>query len=89
MAAVAGLTPTAFCLYFKERTKKTFVQYLNDMRIGHAKKFLIEGKMKISTLSMEVGFNNLSNFIEQFKKSTNMLPSEYQEKYGVKKKKAI
>ena len=81
--------PTAFCRYFKERTKKTFVQYLNDMRIGHAKKFLIEGKMKISTLSMEVGFNNLSNFIEQFKKSTNMLPSEYQEKYGVKKKKAI
>ena len=80
---------TAFCRYFKERTKKTFVQYLNDMRIGHAKKFLIEGKMKISTLSMEVGFNNLSNFIEQFKKSTNMLPSEYQEKYGVKKKKAI
>ena len=45
--------------------------------------------MKISTLSMEVGFNNLSNFIEQFKKSTNMLPSEYQEKYGVKKKNAI
>ena len=89
VAAVAGLTPTAFCRYFKERTKKTFVQYLNDMRIGHAKKFLIEGKMKISTLSMEVGFNNLSNFIEQFKKSTNMLPSEYQEKYGVKKKKAI
>ena len=87
--AVAGLTPTAFCRYFKERTKKTFVQYLNDMRIGHAKKFLIEGKMKISTLSMEVGFNNLSNFIEPFKKSTNMLPSEYQEKYGVKKKKAI
>ena len=89
VAAVAGLTPTAFCRYFKERTKKTFVQYLNDMRIGHAKKFLIEGKMKISTLSMEVGFNNLSNFIEQFKKSTNMLPSEYQEKYGVKKKKII
>ena len=89
VAAVAGLTPTAFCRYFKERTKKTFVQYLNDMRIGHAKKFLIEGKMKISTLSMEVGFNNLSNFIEQFKKSTNMLTSEYQEKYGVKKKKAI
>ena len=48
VAAVAGLTPTAFCRYFKERTKKTFVQYLNDMRIGHAKKFLIEGKMKIS-----------------------------------------
>ncbi len=89
VADLVGLTPTAFCRYFKERTKKTFVQYLNDMRIGHAKRLLIEGKMKISTVSMEVGFNNLSNFIEQFKKTVNMLPTEYQKQYGVKNKKAI
>ena len=66
---------------FKKRTKKTFVEYLNDMRIGHAKKLLIEGNLKISTISSEAGFNNLSNFIGQFKKTTNMLPSEYQKKY--------
>lgn len=89
VAGLVGLTPTAFCRYFKERTKKTFVQYLNDMRIGHAKRLLIEGKMKISTVSMEVRFNNLSNFIEQFKKSVHMLPTEYQKQYGVKNKKAI
>ena len=65
--------------------KKTFVQYLNDIRIGHAKKLLIEGRMKISTLSMEAGFNNLSNFIEQFKRSTQMSPSEYQKKVRSKK----
>lgn len=89
VAKLVGLTPTAFCRYFKERTKKTFVEYLNDMRIGHAKKLLIEGKMKISTISMESGFNNLSNFINQFKKSTDMLPSDFQKKYGVKKKQAL
>ena len=89
VAGLVGLTPTAFCRYFKERTKKTFVQYLNDMRIGHAKRLLIEGKMKISTISMEVGFNNLSNFIDQFKKTVHMLPTEYQKEYGVKNKKAI
>lgn len=89
VSALVGLTPTAFCRYFKERTKKTFVEYLNDMRIGHAKKLLIEGKMKISTISTESGFNNLSNFITQFKKTTNMLPSDYQNRYGVKKKKAL
>ena len=81
VAALVGLTPTAFCRYFKKRTKKTFVEYLNDMRIGHAKKLLIEGNLKISTISSEAGFNNLSNFICQFKKTTNMLPSEYQKKY--------
>lgn len=81
VAALIGLTPTAFCRYFKKRTKKTFIEYLNEMRIGHAKKLLIEGNMKISTISIEVGFNNLSNFIGQFKRITNMSPSEYQKKY--------
>ncbi|MDR1937122.1 MAG: AraC family transcriptional regulator [Tannerellaceae bacterium] len=89
VAALVGLTPTAFCRYFKERTKKTFVEYLNEMRIGHAKKLLIEGKMKISTVSMESGFNNLSNFINQFKKSTNMLPSDFQKEYDDRKKQAL
>ena len=89
VASLIGLTPTAFCRYFKERTKKTFVEYLNDMRIGHAKKLLIEGKMKISTVSMESGFNNLSNFISQFKKSTDMLPSDFQKKFGVKNRQAL
>lgn len=86
VAGIIGLTPTAFCRYFKARTKKTFVEYLNDMRIGHAKKLLIDGRMKISTVAMESGFNNFSNFVGRFKKATNMLPSEYQKKYGVKSK---
>lgn len=89
VSALVGLTPTAFCRYFKERTKKTFVEYLNDMRIGHAKKLLIEGKMKIATICLEAGFNNLSHFISHFKKSTQMLPSEFQKKYGVKSKKVL
>ena len=89
VASLVGLTPNAFCRYFRGRTKKTFVQYLNDIRIGHAKKLLIEGRMKISTLSMESGFNNLSNFIEQFKRSTQMSPSEYQKKFGVKNRTVI
>jgi AraC-like DNA-binding protein len=81
VASLAGLTPNAFCRYFKERTKKTFVQYLNEVRIGHAKKLLIEGKLAISSISLDSGFNNLSNFIEQFKRSTHMSPSEYRHKY--------
>lgn len=89
VSSLVGLTPNAFCRYFRGRTKKTFIQYLNDIRIGHAKKLLIEGRMKISTLSMESGFNNLSNFIEQFKRSTQMSPSEYQKKFGVKNQKVI
>lgn len=89
VAALVGLTPTAFCRYFKERTKKTFIEYLNEMRIGHAKKLLMEGKKKISVISMESGFNNSSNFINQFRKSTHMLPSDFQKKYGTREKQVL
>lgn len=89
VSTLVGLTPTAFCRYFKERTKKTFVEYLNEMRIGYSKKLLLENKMKISTISGEVGFPNLSNFISQFKKVTEMSPSQFQKQFGVKAKQAI
>ena len=89
VSSLIGLTPNAFCRYFREHTKKTFIQYLNDVRIGHAKKLLIEGKMTIASLSVESGFNNLSNFIEQFKRSTQMSPSEYQRIYRRKSKKEL
>ena len=89
VSTLGGLTPTAFCRYFKERTKKTFVEYLNEMRIGYSKKLLLENKMKISTISGEVGFPNLSNFISQFKKVTGMSPSQFQKQFGVKAKQAI
>lgn len=89
VSTLVGLTPTAFCRYFKERTKKTFVEYLNEMRIGYSKKLLLENKMKISTISGEVEFPNLSNFISQFKKVTGMSPSQFQKQFGVKAKQAI
>ena len=89
VSTLVGLTPTAFCRYFKERTKKTFVEYLNEMRIGYSKKLLLENKMKISTISGEVGFPNLSNFISQFKKVTGRSPSQFQKQFGVKAKQAI
>ena len=85
VSTLVGLTPTAFCRYFK----KTFVEYLNEMRIGYSKKLLLENKMKISTISGEVGFPNLSNFISQFKKVTGMSPSQFQKQFGVKAKQAI
>ena len=89
VSTLVGLTPTAFCRYFKERTKKTFVEYLNEMRIGYSKKLLLENKMKISTISGEVGFRDVSNFISQFKKVTGMSPSQFQKQFGVKAKQAI
>lgn len=79
VAVVAGLHPSSFCRFFKEKTGKTFTTYMNDMRIGYACKLLIEGNKAISQICFDCGFNNLSNFNRTFKRKTGFSPVEYQQ----------
>ncbi len=76
-----GMNPTAFCRYFKEKTGKSFSQFLIDMRVGYACKLLIEDKLSVSQICFESGFNNLSNFNRQFKKNTSYSPTEFKGHY--------
>lgn len=80
IAEIAHMTPQAFCKYFKERTHKTFIEFVNEVRIGHACKLLFEDNYNILQICYESGFNNLSNFNRQFKKITGMSPIEYRKK---------
>lgn len=81
VAETASLSPTAFCRYFKSRTNKTFSQFLNEIRIGHACKLLIERDLSISEVCYQSGFNYPSNFHKQFKKINKMTPQAYQARY--------
>ena len=81
VASVAGMNSTAFCRYFKQKTGKTFVVFLNELRIGHACRFLSHGAQPIQNISEEAGFNNISNFNRQFRKITGKSPKEYREMY--------
>jgi AraC-like DNA-binding protein len=77
VAAIADLVPNSFCRYFKNRTGKTFSQFLIDLRIGYARKLLIENKMDIKQICYESGFNNFSCFHKQFKSITGRTPKDY------------
>ena len=81
VAQIANMTPHAFCKYFKKSTKKTFMTFLNELRVCHAKKLLIENKIPISQICVEAGFNNISNFNRQFKTGTHMTPSDFRAMY--------
>ncbi|WP_087938814.1 AraC family transcriptional regulator [Algoriphagus faecimaris] len=76
-AAVANLSKEAFCRYFKLRTRKTFTQYLLQLRINEAQKLLQETDLGIAEIAFRVGFENLSYFNRTFKKITGLTPRDF------------
>ena len=76
VSTLANLTPEAFCKYFKTRTRKTYVNFLNEIRINHACRLLTEDRT-ISDICYESGFTNLSNFNRIFKKVKQASPNEW------------
>ena len=77
VAAIAHMNPSAFSRFFKRINRKTFSEYLNEIRVGYACKLLLEEKYNISEVCFESGFNNISNFNRQFKKIVSYSPTEY------------
>jgi AraC-like DNA-binding protein len=41
IANKAGMSIPAFCSYFKKRTKKTYIDFVNEVRVGYACKLLL------------------------------------------------
>lgn len=76
VAALANLTTEAFCKYFKTRTRKTYIGFLNEIRIQHACRLLAEDK-SIADICYECGFTNLSNFNRVFKKIKKTAPAQW------------
>lgn len=77
IARKANLTPQAFCKYFKTRTRKTYVQFLNEIRIQHAVRLLNNEEDSIATIAYESGFGNLSHFNRTFKAITGITPRDF------------
>lgn len=79
IAEIAAMSPTAFCRFFKERTNKTFNQFLLELRIEHACQMLRtnEDQEAIATIAYSCGFNSVSNFNRYFKRQKGISPREY------------
>lgn len=81
LAAIAGMSSSAFSRFFKLRTGRNLSEYIIDIRLGYATRMLVDTSQSISEISFACGFNNLSNFNRIFKKKKNCSPSEFRENY--------
>lgn len=62
---------------FKNETGKTFSSYLQEFRMEKAKELLESDLLKITDVAMLSGYNDVSRFIQYFKKAYGVTPEEY------------
>lgn len=76
-AEIANMQKSAFCRYFKRKTKKKFMEFVNESRLAHAKKLLIETDKNILEIAYECGYDSTSYFYRLFKRYNNMSPVDF------------
>jgi AraC-like DNA-binding protein len=81
VADLVHMSETAFSRYFRQRTRKTFSEFLSEIRLGHASKLLLEDKLSVAEICYESGFNNLSNFNRQFRAFYQTSPLGFKKMY--------
>lgn len=68
------------CTLFKKETGNTLINYITEYRLKKAMELLKIKEMKISEISLQVGYSNISYFNSIFRKKTGLTPKEYRKK---------
>ncbi len=80
-AAIIGMTPNAFCKFFKKMTRKTFMETVIKYRINFATQLLIETDKSIGDICFETGFRDISHFYKTFSTYMQMSPLNYRKQF--------
>lgn len=77
VAKVANMPEASFSRFIKKRIGSTFIDSLNEIRLGHATRMLIDTTHNVAEVAYKCGFNNISNFNRTFKKRKGCTPKEF------------
>ncbi len=80
-ADLLNMSVASFSRLIRQHTGKSFVGFVNEIRLGHATRLLIETSKNVSEICYECGFNNISNFNRTFKKKQQCTPSEFRHNF--------
>jgi len=80
-AAIIGMTPNAFCKFFKKMTRKTFMETVINYRINFATQQLTETDKSITDICFESGFRDVSHFYKSFSARMKMSPLHYRKQF--------
>ena len=77
VADIVAMTPQGFSRFFRATTGRTFVSFVNVMRIMEACRLLASTDEDIINIAFQCGYSNLSNFNRRFAELKQTTPSEY------------
>jgi len=79
MSERAGLSRTYFCKAFREYTGASPHQYLNGVRIEHARQLLTNAELNCTEVALRVGYTTVAAFSKTFRKFVGVYPSRWVE----------
>ena len=81
VADMVNMSRSTFCRHFKQSTKRTYIDFLKEVRIGHACRLLTENDWPILKICYDSGYNNTANFSKQFRELKKMTPLQYRRRF--------
>ena len=81
VAAEVEMSIPTFCRFFKRNIKKSYFDFLKELRIGHACKLLRESNDPILDICYTSGYNSWAHFSKQFKIVKEMTPNQYRKQF--------
>ena len=77
VAKQVGVTPQHFSKIFKLETGTNYVDWVTELRMEQAKKYLLRGKPTMKEVCFLVGYKDPNYFSRIFKRIVGMPPREY------------
>ena len=83
ISKIAYLSRSQFSYFFKLHTGKSYIKFVNELRIENACILLKDKQYTIEQICYNVGFKNVSNFSRHFKKIKGVTPSKYRSSWTI------
>ncbi|MDH7460057.1 AraC family transcriptional regulator [Chitinophagaceae bacterium 26-R-25] len=83
VADITTMSTSAFCRFFKQKTNRTLIDFVKEIRISHAARLLLEGNHNVTEACYDSGYNSISNFNTHFKEIKGLSPREFLKQYAI------
>ncbi|WEK37460.1 MAG: AraC family transcriptional regulator [Candidatus Pseudobacter hemicellulosilyticus] len=82
VAKVANMPKASFSRFFKNHTGYTYTESLNEIRLGHVCRMLIDTTHSVAEIALKCGYNNMAYFNKIFKSRKGLTPKDFKKNYN-------